>query len=132
MSRIPGGKLCNAAPPSSSCPRGRVRLGSVEFLLVSRAEISAEAVGVRRGAAAESCVVRVEELLSELGMLLRKLPKALESDFAGVLVIDGSEQTADFEFSNAQRRPQHTHQLVLCDRTVLFCLEHLEGQPDGV
>lgn len=50
-----------------------------------------------------------------------------ESDFPSVLVIDGSEQSADFEFSNAQRRPQHTHQLVLCDRTVLFCLEHLKA-----
>lgn len=50
-----------------------------------------------------------------------------ESDFSSVLVIDGSEQSADFEFSNAQRRPQHTHQLILCDRAVFFCLEHLKA-----
>lgn len=49
-----------------------------------------------------------------------------EGDFARVLLIDGSEQTTDFQLSDAQRRPQDAHQLILCDRTVLFCLKHLK------
>lgn len=49
-----------------------------------------------------------------------------EADFARVLFIDGSEQTADFELSDAQRCPQDAHQLVLRDRTVLLGLKHLK------
>ncbi len=51
---------------------------SVEFLLLSGAEVGAEAVGgMGRGAAAEACVVCVEVLLGEVWMLIGKLPEAL-------------------------------------------------------
>lgn len=51
---------------------------SVEFLLLSGAEVGAEAVGgVGWGAAAEACVVCVEVLLGEVWMLIGKLPEAL-------------------------------------------------------
>ncbi len=100
-----------------------------------------------------------EEQRQQVSCEYARMISLTEADFARVPFIDGSEQTADFELSDAQRRPQDAHQLSLYDRTILVCLKHLknhrnqheslhsfngsrkpgiiylsdlEGQPDGV